>query len=240
VEAFAHAVALGADVLDTDMHRTVDGHLVLIHDETVDRTSEGTGAVRDLSLADLRLLDFGYRFTTPDAPDRYPYRGAELQILTVPEFFTIFETMHDNLRYGIEIKQTGPEAATELCELIVGFDVEDRVLVSSFTQPNMDAFRRACPQVATSATANEVRNLYLAHRAGLNGLIRPDFDALQIPERAAGFTLLTEGFIDDAEALGLPVIPWTIDDPEQMRALLDLGVEGINSNRPDLLVDLVL
>ncbi len=238
MEAFRHAVGLGADVLDTDLHRTADGALVLIHDETVDRTSDGTGAVRDLTLDELRALDFGHRYSpvgqAGDGGERHPWRGRGLGIVTVDELFTEFG---HRVRYGIEIKQTVPETAAELCDAIGRFDLEDRVLVSSFTQPNMDAFRSACPAVATSATVGEVRTFYLLHRLNLSGLARPDYAALQIPERAAWFELLTEGVVDDARGWGLAVVPWTIDDPDTMDRLLDLGVDGINTNRPDLLLD---
>ncbi|MEM9565775.1 MAG: glycerophosphodiester phosphodiesterase [Actinomycetota bacterium] len=239
MEAFRHAVELGVDVLDTDLHRTADGALVLIHDETVDRTSDGTGAVRDLTLDELRTFDFGSAFTPVGGPvdderGPHPWRDTRLGIVTVDELFAEFG---DRVRYGIEIKQTVPDAADELCAAILRAGLERRVLVSSFTQPNMDAFRSACPDVATSATGGEVRTFYLLHRANLSGLVRPAYDALQIPERAAGFELLTPGLVDDARGWGLAVVPWTIDDPDTMDQLLDLGVDGINTNRPDLLAD---
>ncbi len=231
--AFRHAVELGADVIDTDLHRTADGVLVLLHDETVDRTSDGTGAVRDLTLAELQGLDFGHDFTLDDGAT-YPYRGQGHGIVTVEELFAAFD---DGTRFGIEIKQTGPEAATELCALIRAASYEDRVLVSSFAQPNMDVFRSACPDVATSATEAEVRTFYLLHRAGLNGLATPRYEALQVPERAAGLLLLSEGFVASAHAWGVAVVPWTIDDPDDLDRMIGLGVDGINTNVPDRLLD---
>ncbi len=231
--AFEHAVDLGADVLDTDMHRTADGELVLIHDETVDRTSDGTGAVRDLTLAELRGLDFGYSFTVDDG-ETFPFRGRGLGVVTVAE---LFEAFGDDIGFGIEIKQTGPEAATELCELIGRFGYEDRVLVSSFTKPNMDVFRRACPAVATSATESEVRTLYIQHRLGLIGLAGPDYDALQVPEYSGDLLILSEDFVADAAARGLPIVPWTINEVEGMDRMIDLGVAGVNTDHPDILID---
>ena len=231
--AFEHAVAVGADVLDTDMHRTADGELVLIHDDTVDRTSDGTGAVRDLTLAELRELDFGHTFSPADGGD-YPERDERHPIVTVEE---LFERFDDGLRFGIEIKQTEPEAATELCRLIRRFGYEDRVLVSSFTDPNMAVFRRACPTVATSATESEVRTFYVLHRLGLIGLVDPGYEALQVPEYSGDFFILSEGFIADARTRGLPVVPWTINDADTMDRLLGLGVAGINTDHPDRLLE---
>jgi glycerophosphoryl diester phosphodiesterase len=248
--AFAGAADLGADVLDADMLRTADGELVLIHDTTVDRTSEGTGLVEALTLAELRALDFGYRFQAlpagestaaaaaevDDAADPFPFRGQGHGIVTVEEWFDEFASARPSLRFGIEIKQAPPEAADELCAAIQAFALEDRVLVSSFAQPNMDRFRAACPSVATSATEPEFRRFYLAHRLGLNGLVRPGYQALQIPQTASGFTLLTPGLLADADAWGLAVVPWTINDPDDLHRITALGVEGINTDRPDLLV----
>lgn len=232
---FEHAVALGADMIDTDLHRSADGALVLLHDETVDRTTNGTGAVRDLTLAELQALDAGYSFTTDDGAT-FPYRGQGATIVTAEELFAAFAD-RPRLRYGIEIKQTGPEAADELCALIRADGLEERVLVSSFAQPNMDAFRRACPEVATSATEDEVRSFYLLHRVGLSDLASPDYDCFQIPETSGRFRLVTADFLADAADHGLPVIPWTIDDPDDMARLIGMGVDGINTNRPDLLVE---
>lgn len=229
--AFDHAVELGADVLDTDVHLTADGELVLIHDETVDRTSEGTGAVRDLSLGELRSLDFGHSFTNDDG-QTHPYRGRGTGIVTVGE---LFEAFGDH-RFGIEIKQTDPGAATLLCEEIGRFGSEDRVIVSSFTQPNMDLFRTTCPEVATSATESEVRMFYVLHRLGLAGLVDPEYQAFQVPESAGGILILSDGFVDDARDRGIAIVPWTINPPELMDRLIGLGVDGINTDRPDRLL----
>lgn len=235
--AFRGAADLGVDVLDMDMHRTADGHLVIIHDQTVDRTSEGTGAIGDLTLAELQELDFGYSFTTDDGAT-YPFRGAGADQVGIVTVDHLFETFSDtDIRIGIEIKQTGPEAADELCDAVETAGLRDRVLVSSFAQPNMDAFRQACPQVATSATESEVRTFYILHRLGLSGLRKPSFDALQIPQRSAGFDLTTKAMVASADRWGIPVIPWTIDEAADMDRLLDLEVAGINTNRPDLLLE---
>ncbi|MDH3296219.1 MAG: glycerophosphodiester phosphodiesterase, partial [Acidimicrobiia bacterium] len=209
--AFTNATVLGADVLDADLHLTADGVPVLIHDTTVDRTSDGSGAVADLTLAELRALDVGYRFTT-DGGDTYPFRGRGVGIVTVEELFAQFP----DGRFNIEIKRTAPEAATVFCDSIRRFGREDQVVVSSFGQDNMDAFRSACPEVATAATEDEVRSFYILHRLGLTGLVGglgdPPYQSLQVPEYDGDRLILSEGFVAAARALGLPVVPWTIND----------------------------
>jgi glycerophosphoryl diester phosphodiesterase len=230
--AFRHSAGLGADVLDTDMHMTSDGELVLLHDETVDRTSDGSGAVSDLTIAELRELDFAYRFST-DGGETFPYRGQGHSIVTVDELFADLE----GIRFGIEIKQTVAEAATKLCEVIERFGYQDIVLVSSFQQANMDEFRYACPTVATSATEGEVRSFYIFQRIGLVGLYSPPFEVLQVPEHSGGTHVLTGGFVERAKARGLPIVAWTIDEIDDFDRMIALDIDGINTNYPDRLVE---
>jgi len=230
--AFRESIEIGADVLDADMHMTRDGELVLIHDETVDRTSDGSGEVRDLTLSELRELDFGYRFSTDDG-ETFPYRGAGLGIVTLDELFSDFT----DARFGIEIKQTTGEAAAELCVLIREYGYEGRVLVSSFAQENMNAFRASCPGVATSATDGEAKRFYILQLLRLSGFYSPPFDSLQVPEYRNGTHVLTGSFVDAARRWNLPVVPWTINELEDFERLVrEFDVDGINTNHPDRLV----
>lgn len=233
--AFDQAVALGVDVLDTDMHVTRDGVLVLIHDETVDRTTNGTGAIRDLTLAEVQQLDAGYRFSLDDG-QTFPFRGQGLTIPTLEELFQAYPQM----RFGIEIKQTEPVAtAQRFCALMRQYDMQDQVLVSSFRQANMDAFREECPEVATSATEDEVRLFYILFRLGLSDTLTPIYHSFQVPERSGGIHILTPGFVAAARRRGLAVQPWTINEVADMQRILALGVDGINTDNPDRLLDLL-
>ncbi len=235
LEAFRHAVELGADVLDTDMHLTQDGVLVLMHDQTVDRTTNGHGAIRDLTLAEIKQLDAGYYFTT-DNGQTFPYRG---QGLTVPTLEELFQSFPDK-RFGIEIKQTEPvETAQRFCALIRQYQLQNSVLVSSFRQQNMDEFRKQCPEVATSATEDEVRPFFFASLLGLTRAFTPQFNSLQVPEDAAGFHILTPQFVAAAHDRGLAVQPWTINEAEDLKRMLALGVDGINTDNPDRLLSML-
>ncbi|MBP7694359.1 MAG: glycerophosphodiester phosphodiesterase [Anaerolineales bacterium] len=233
--AFENSAQLGADVLDTDMHLTRDGVLVLMHDQTVDRTTDGTGAIRDLTLAEIKALDAGYDFST-DNGQTFPFRG---QGLTVPTLEELFQAFPDK-RFGIEIKQADPAAAAqEFCRVIRQYQMTGSVLVSSFRQANMDAFRAACPEVATSATEDEVRVFYVLFRLGLTGVLTPHYASLQVPEESGGIFLLSPEFVRAAQARGLAVQPWTINETEDLRRILALGVDGINTDNPDRLLALV-
>lgn len=234
-EAFCYAVELGADVLDTDMHMTKDGVLVLTHDETVDRTTNGHGTIRDLTLAEIKQFDAAYNFTTDDG-QTFPYRGQGFRVPTLEELFQAFP----DKRFGIEIKQTEPvETAKRFCALIRQYHMEEGVLVSSFRQENMNEFRKQCPEVATSATEDEVRPFFFASLLGLTRAFTPNYNSMQVPEEAAGFHILTPQFVAAAHERGLPVQPWTINEEADLKRILALGVEGINTDNPDRLLALL-
>lgn len=231
--AFEHAVALGADVLDMDMHMTRDGALVLMHDETVDRTTDGAGAIRALTSTELSQLDAAYRFTT-DVGATFPYRG---QGTPVPLLETLFQK-YPGKRFGIEIKQTPPAVAKPFCAMIRKYGMQEKVLVSSFAQ-NMDAFRAECPEVATSATQNEVIVFFLVSQLRLERAYTPVFQSLQVPEYQSGLHVLNERFIAAARDRGLPLQPWTINTQDDLKRMLALKVDGINTDYPDRLLALL-
>jgi glycerophosphoryl diester phosphodiesterase len=233
--AFEQAVALGADVLDMDMHMTKDGVLVLMHDRTVDRTTNGSGAIQDLTLAEIKQLDAGYHFTL-DNGQTFPYRGKGLTVPTLEELFQAFPQK----RFGIEIKSGDPAAmAQAFCSLIRQYGMEKNVLVSSFSEDLMAAFRRECPEVATSATQKEVLTFYIFFRLGLIDTLTPKYASLQVPEESSGIYLLRQRFVNAAHRRGLSVIPWTINEEDDLRRILALGVDGINTDNPDMLLEMM-
>jgi glycerophosphoryl diester phosphodiesterase len=123
--------------------------------------------------------------------------------------------------------------------MIRKYGMEDQVLVSSFRQANMEALRAACPEVATSATEDEVRVFFVLNTLYLTAAYTPNFNSLQVPETASGLQLLTPHFIAGAHSRGLAVQPWTIDEIEDLRRIIALGVDGINTNHPDRMLELV-
>ena len=234
LEALRHAADIGADVLDSDMHLTRDGVLVLMHDDTVDRTTDGRGPVADLTLAEIKALDAGYTFTT-DGGQTFPYRGQGLTVPTVEEVFQAFP----NMRMGLEIKDSPAGTPEAFCVLVRRYHMADKVLVSSFGSDSMTAFRRACPEVATSATQNEVLLFYVLSRLSLERVLTPAYNSLQVPEVSGGIHVLTPRFLDAAQNRNLPVQPWTIDEVEDMRRILAMHVEAINTDYPDRLLSLL-
>ncbi len=232
--AFDQAARLGADMLDTDMHATRDGVLVLSHDDTVDRLTDGTGRIRDLTLAQLRALDAGYRFT-PDGGRTYPYRGQGLTVPTLDEALSA----HPDLPWTIEIKQDTPSVAAPFCASLRAHGVTARVIVASFSDRAMTDFRRTCPEVATSMTETELRPLVLMSKIGLAGLPGAPGQVAQVPVRSGRLEVVTPSFVRQMHRRGVAVHVWTINDAAEMRRLLAMGVDGIDTDRPDLMKEVL-
>ncbi|MCI0555929.1 MAG: glycerophosphodiester phosphodiesterase, partial [Anaerolineae bacterium] len=150
--AFEKAIEIGVDVLEMDAHITKDGEIVLMHDETVDDTTDGTGLIENLTLAQLKELDAAYDWSNDDGKT-FPYRGQGIRVPTLDEVFEKFPQM----RYVIEIKLTENPIDKPLCDLIRQFNMQDKVVIASFHDEAMQNFRTTCPEIATSASRTEVR-----------------------------------------------------------------------------------
>lgn len=237
--AFTNAADMGVDVLETDIHITKDGHLVTIHDPTVDRTTNGSGAVADMTLAEIQKLDAGYHFK--DLEGNYSFRGKGVYIPTVEEMFQTFT----DIKIEIEIKDDNPpdkldEIAEKLWELIKKYKMEDKIIIGSFDQEILNTFNKYSKGlVATSAGRSEVKSFVVFHKFFLRNLYVPQVDAFQIPTEDSGFDLTDQKLIDGAHRLGMQIHYWTIDDPATMNKLIDAGADGILTNRPDLLLKMV-
>lgn len=232
--AFENALELGVDVLEMDLHITSDEVLVIIHDETVDRTTDGNGAVEQMTLDELKALDAAYDWSR-DEGTTTPYRGQGIKIPTLEEVFQAFPGQ----RMTIEIKKSERSMAAPFCAMIRKYNMQDRVLVASFHDERMAEFRAECPEVATSSARQETTTFVLLSKVWLGGLFSPAFHSLQVPKESSGITVMTPGFVEAAHARNLKVEPWTINDPEQMELYIGWGVDGIITDRPDLLLEVL-
>lgn len=230
--SFTHAAALGVDVLEMDIHSSADGVLVTIHDDTVDRTTNGSGKVNALTLTELKALDAGWYWTADDGAT-YPYRGQGITIAALEEVLAAFPTMPMN----IEIKQVEPSIAAPFCGLLREYGATDRVLVASFRAAAMADFRAVCPEVTTSLVEDEVRVFFYHYLALGAPLYRVpgNATAVQVPEFGGGFHILTPSFVRAAHGRGLDVHAWTINDAATMEQMIAIGVDGIITDRPTLL-----
>lgn len=244
--ALRQAVAAGADALELDVHATADGELVVCHDATVDRTTGGHGAIADLTLADVQALDNAYwwvagEVVAPGRPDRdYPYRGrapaeAAFGVASLREVLEEFGGVFLNL----DIKQTAPDVApyeARLAALLREFGRRDDVIVASFLDHATEAFSAVAPEIPTSYGTGATALFWQAVHGGEDPPTpRSGQVALQVPTEFQGLTVVDEPFVAAAHRRGLAVHVWTIDDAEEMRRLVDLGVDGIMTDRPSVL-----
>ena len=241
--AIGRALAAGATGIELDVHATRDRRIVVCHDDTVDRTTAHSGSISDLTLDELRAMDNAYWWVegetaTPGRADHeYELRGRapadrSLGVATLAEVVEAFPGVLLNL----DIKRTAPAVepyeellAEELARLGAG----ETVMVASFLDDAIARFRGHAPGVATSAATGEVAAFFF-------GLDQPEppvppVSAFQVPATFGDVTVVDERFVAAAHAAGVAVHVWTVNEPEEMEALLDLGVDGLISDRPSVL-----
>ena len=233
--AFRLAAEGGAGGLETDVHMMRDGHLVAIHDETVDRTTDGSGIVREMTLAEVKGLDAGFRFT-PDGGATYPYRGRGARVPELREVFREFP----GLAVNIDIKEGQRGIERAVLRVIEEEGAGDRALVVSEWAAVISRFRRlAGGRVRTGASRREILLFHSLSTLRLERLLRPSYDALQVPAYHRGREVVTGRFVEAARRIGVRVDVWTVDEPAEMRRLLDLGVDVIMTNRPEALAEVL-
>jgi glycerophosphoryl diester phosphodiesterase len=175
--AYQRALALGVNALEMDIHASADGALVVRHDPVVETTTDGHGAIAELTLAQIQALDAGYTWTA-DGGYTFPYRGLGITIPTVEQVFQAFP----HTRLNFDIKPQAPEVTGRFSRLLkaYGYDRSGLAMVASFHDAQLRRFRRLCPGAPTAAGVTETRMFYLLQRAGLARLYRPQAQAFQI------------------------------------------------------------
>jgi len=217
------------DVWELDVHLTEDDSLVVIHDEAVDRTTNGSGLVRELTFAEIRELDAGFWFT-PDSGGTYPWRGKGLRIPTLGQVFDSFPRDF----FNIEIKDSLTYAAARLVGIIREKRMQNQVVVVSVYAEVLECFREFDPSVATAATPEEIRKFVIWGKLGLGFLARTPMDAVQVPEYSGSIHVVTPGFVKRCHRKGIQVHVWTVNDAEAIKRLLEMGADGIITDRPDV------
>ena len=231
--AFRSAADLGYRYIETDVHETADGHFVCFHDETLERTTNGSGLLKDHTLEQLRTLDAAYRFNLNGG---YPYRGRGHQIPTLEEVLSLDR----RLRFTLEIKPTTPGLPKRLYEFISHHGVEDEVLVASQNDQVGKAFAAVSNgRIATSPGFYTALNFWARVNLGIARHSSFGFNALQVPPTYRFLRVVTPRFVEAAHHHGIHVHVWTIDDPTEMRDLLAMGVDGIMTDVPDVLLEVM-
>lgn len=224
---FQAAAETGVDGLELDVHRTADGEIVVLHDTTLDRTTDGTGPLRDRTLDELRDLDAGYRFS-PDGGRTFPFRGSGIRIPTLAEVCAALPAMP----LIVEIKQVDPAPEADLARALAAAEAIDRTLVFSLDQRPLDRYRQLVRTQATGFGPDDVAEfLRRVNRDDWGDYAVPGV-ALAVPVRWHGTQIVSRSSVDAAHRIGCEVFVWTVNEPDEMERLLDLGVDGLISDHP--------
>lgn len=227
--AFENGMRLGSDGLELDVHLASDGVPVVIHDKTLDRTTNATGAVSARTSSELAMVDAGYRFTTND---QFPFRDRGIGVPRLEDVLVAFP----GARVIVEMKQGDPALARAVLDVLRRTNAIERVCVGSFYRTGLELLRHEEPAVTTSASENEARwTLYRAWCRWPFRRRRP-YRAFQVPQRAGRLTVVSPAFLKQAHADGARVDVWVVDMPNDMLRLFDWGVDGMISDRPDIAV----
>jgi glycerophosphoryl diester phosphodiesterase len=217
--AFSHAVSLGYRYLETDVHATRDGVLLAFHDDVLDRVTASVGRLADLSYGEVRAARIGEREE-------------------IPTLASLMESFPD-ARFNIDIKAEA--AVAPLAELVRTTGSHDRVCVGAFSDRRMSRFRRLLDRpVATACGPGAVVGVRFAPTHGWAARLAGAGAVLQVPHRRGRLRVVTEELVARAHALGRPVHVWTVDEPAEMHHLLDLGVDGLMTDRTDVLRDVLV
>jgi glycerophosphoryl diester phosphodiesterase len=219
-----------ADLLEIDVQPSRDGDAVVIHDPTVDRTTDGTGHVSTFTVAELKRLDAGYRFT-PDGGQTFPFRGQDVRLSTLRE---VLEAL-PHTRVNVEIKDTRAQQA--VWDTVHDLHAVHRVLIAAGDRNNRSRFRNYGGP--TSAGKQDMYAFYGLHLARATRLWTPAVDAFQMPEERGGRQVLTPRMLVEVQARNVAVHVWTINEARDMRRLLEWGVDGVITDRPDCLARLL-
>lgn len=229
--AFESAVRMGIDVVETDIHLTKDGVLVIWHDPTLERNTDGSGRIEDHTLEELRRFDAGYTFTQ-DGGKTFPFRGKGVRICTLAEALEHCPGQ----RFNIDLKTKCPEIVDEFIKVIREHDAVDRVVGASFHLSNLKRLRRLAPDFLTSVTTAEVVPLLFRQKTHTLPKAFKRKIIFQIPMAAGPVKVVTPAFVKAMHQRGAVVMVWTINDEETMRRLFAMGVDSVMTDDPALVI----
>jgi Glycerophosphoryl diester phosphodiesterase len=230
--AFMSAVKMKIDVIETDVHLTKDNVVVIWHDPTLERNTDGCGIIEEKTLSELKALDAGYTFTR-DGGKTYPFRGAGVRLTTLEEALTACPEE----RFNIDLKTKSPEMVKAFLSVIRRTKAENRIVCASFHLSNLKMVRKIAPDITTSITTLEVVPLLAAQKLRL--LSNRPFKrkiVFQIPKRQWGINVVTPAFVKKMHKKGAIVMVWTINDEETMRELFNMGVDAVMTDHPALVI----
>lgn len=226
--AFDRGVATGADGIELDVHLSKDGVPVIHHDKTLERTTDASGPITGRTAAELARVDAGFRFA---AGNGFPFRGQQIGVPTLRDVLARYR----DVRVIIEMKMDEPALGEAVAAEVRRASAVERVCVAGYGSRSALAARRALPDVACSASQDEVKRAL--YRTWARWPVRNvEYGGYQIPEVAGRLRVVSPRFVRYARAAQLRVHVWTVDDEADATRLLGWGVDGLISNHPDMAV----
>ena len=230
--AYEHSIAMGGDVIDIDVSLTADGVPIAFHDSTLERTTNGIGRVQDATLADLADLDAAWNF---HPEQHYPLRGQEVTIPTIEAILTEFP----HTLATLDLKDLRTEAVEPICSLLTALRRTNDVYVGVDTDEQVMLFRQSCPQVHTSGTTAERRATRAARGAGDLTFVSAQLVGQPAFLAEDGSRRISADYLEFSHHLGTAVLTWVVDDPADMTDLIEMGIDGIYTRRPDVMIQLL-
>lgn len=235
--AFERSLDIGVDIIQIDVRQTEDYELVVIKDETVDRTTNGEGYVKELTLSSIKELDAAHRFR--DSRGNHVYRGHGIQVPTLEEVFQTFPDtrfliyLRDDYEKAIDVEH-------KLWALIKQYNMEENVLIYSHDDSMMNALKEVIEaQIPLGTSRAEMQRLVFMHKLFIERLYRPNADALILPSEYTVFNLKDQRIIEGAQRFNMPVIFWDIEQEDEMLEIIERGANAIVTERPDLMIRLL-
>ncbi|MBD8068057.1 glycerophosphodiester phosphodiesterase [Bacillus sp. PS06] len=232
--AFKLSERLGVDAIELDVRLSKDHQLVVIHDHTVDRTTNGTGFVSDMTLEELKKLDAGYHLELENRG--YAFRGRGIQIPTLEEVFKEIK----NTPFVIELKDTDPRVEKKVAKLIKKYDIKKKVIVGSFNDDSIKRFAKSTDGKVPIGTGSKTLKYYVfLHKLHLDRIYPLKRSAVQIPVKVGHIDLATERLINIIKERNIAIHYWTINDEKTMKELINLKVDGIITDYPNKMLRLI-
>lgn len=230
--AFESAYRMAVDVIETDVHLSKDGVLVVWHDPTLDRNTNGSGRIEDHTLEELKRLDAGYTFTA-DGGATFPFRGTGVQLCTLEEALIACPEQ----RFNVDLKSKDVRIVDEFIAVLNRQQAKKRVLGASFHLSNLKRLRKKESRIQTSLTTLEVLPLLMAQK--LRVLPKREQEqpvVFQVPVRQWGIQAITPAFIETMHSRGAIIQVWTINEEEEIRHLFEMGVDSVMTDKPELAI----
>lgn len=231
IDAFISANRLGVDVIETDVHLSKDNEIVIWHDDTLERNTDGSGRIEDHTLKELLEYDAGYTFTK-DGGKSYPFRGKGVRLFTLRD---ALRALPDQ-RFNVDLKTNDTRIADYFKKVVDQEGAQNRVCVASFHLNNLKRIREIAPYIVSSITTMEVIPKVIFRPFYSNSRTEPPV-IFQVPRQAGPIKVITPQFIEKWHQKGAVIMVWTVNEREEMEELYKMGVDTLMTDHPEILID---